>query len=59
MRIVNNALLEAGAAGVDYLTRPPRCNLVIVDLSLCTVAELLGWHSSIPGSSALAAAQHC
>lgn len=56
MRIVNNALVEAGAVGVDYLARPPRRNLAIVALSLCTVAELLGWSARLHGWLALAAA---
>jgi len=54
MRIVNNALVEAGVAGVDYLARPPRRNLAIVAITLCTVAELLGWSERIHGWLALA-----
>lgn len=55
MRIVNNALVEAGVVGVDYLARPPRRNLAIVAISLCTVAELLGWGARLHGWLALAA----
>ncbi len=56
MRIVNNALVEAGVLGVDYLARPPRRNLAICALGLCIAAELLGWSVRLQGWLALAAA---
>lgn len=63
MRIVNAAIEERAAdptAGVatngEYRTRPPRRNLVIFCIGLCTLAELLAPGARIGGWLELAAA---
>lgn len=39
MRIVNRAIDEAGTGAVPYLARPPRRNLVVLCITLFTLAE--------------------
>ncbi|MCX8018051.1 MAG: NnrS family protein, partial [Rhodocyclaceae bacterium] len=56
MRIVNHAIAEAGIDCVSYLARPPRRNLAIVTIALCTLAEFFLPGSRLAGWLALAAA---
>lgn len=56
MRIVNSALDDAGAKGVEYLARPPRRTLATALISLYTLVEFLDWNTRIGGWLALAAA---
>lgn len=56
LRIVNGALDDAGAKGVEYLARPPRRTLATVLISLYTLVEFWDWNTRIGGWLALAAA---
>lgn len=56
MRIVNGALAEAGASGIEYLARPPRRNLAIFCIALYTLAEFVAPQHPVSGWVALAAA---
>lgn len=59
---VVNGLIEQGRPGepeagdVGYLARPPRRNLVIVTIGLCSVTEFALGHDLVTGWTALAAA---
>lgn len=56
MRIVNGAIDESGADGIEYRARPPRRNLVIFCIGAYTLAELLLPDTRLTGWLALAAA---
>lgn len=56
MRIVNEALDAVGETELEYLARPPRRNLAISCIALCTAAEFLAPGHPVSGWLALAAA---